>query len=372
MPTKLNFKNCIRLIVITFTLTTCTNPVTPEYQFIEGMIYIEGFVGTVEGSSYVTITKSDVAFYYRNIFVSGANVFFVNEDSQERIQLSEDNSHYIPNANFKGQLGEKWYLEANLPNGTTYLSEIETINSSVPLKDLSVRYDKQLSFVEDYEKYVPGHEVAITFDDPADQTNYYYWRYKTYDKVQICKICYKGKFRNNECIDASTVDYYTYYCDSDCWQIDYGNEIQIFSDKFSNGSTTASLPIANVLLTRKTKILVEIQQFSLTPKAYEYYQTIKDLVDNNGGFNAPLPAALIGNMYNPDNPNEYVLGRFTASSAFTQTLMIDRTNIQESPIENRIVPKPEPLTTGPGPIYDKAPCEESRNRTSIEPAGWIE
>ncbi|WP_419211424.1 DUF4249 domain-containing protein [Maribacter sp. X9] len=374
MPTKTKFERFIKLISLSFLLWTCTNPVTPEYEFIGGMIYIDGFVGTTEGSSYVTITESDVAFYYRNIFVSGATIFFINVDSKEKIQLfeDEDNAQYIPAANFKGEIGQKWYLEANLPNGEKYLSEIETINPSVPVKDISIRYDKQLAFVEDYEKYVPGHEVAITFDDPADQTNYYYWRYKTYDKVQICKICYKGKFRNNECIDAPMVDYYTYYCDSECWQIEYGNEIQIFSDKLSNGSTTASLPIANVLLTRKTKILVEIQQFSLTPKAYEYYQTIKDLVDNNGGFNAPLPVALIGNMFNPEDSNEYVLGRFTASSAFTQTVMIDRTMIEESPIINRITPNPEPPPTGPGPIYDKAPCEESRYRTSIEPEGWIE
>src|SRR5690606_23795641 len=122
------------------------------------------------------ITESDVARYYRNIFVSGANVSFINANSQVRIELFEDNAQYIPASNFKGEVGEKWYLEVNLPNGNQYLSEIETINPSVPIKELSVRYEKQLEFVEDYNKYVPGHEVSITFDDPADQTNYYYWR----------------------------------------------------------------------------------------------------------------------------------------------------------------------------------------------------
>jgi hypothetical protein len=373
MLTKPKLKRFITLILLSLSLSTCTNPISPEYQFIDGMIYIDGFIGTTEGSSYVNITESDVARYYRNIFVSGANVSFVNSITGERIALIEENYKYIPdNNNFKGEVGEEWYLEANLPNGKKYLSEIETITPSVPIKDINVRYDKQLEYIEDYKKYVPGHEVSITFDDPADQTNYYYWRFKTFDKSQICKICYEGKFRNNECISDPSIDYYTYWCDSDCWQIDYSSNIKIFSDKFSNGTTTSSLPVANVLLTRTTKILVEIQQFSLTPKAYEYYKTIKDLVDNNGGFNAPLPAALIGNMYNPEDSNEYVLGRFTASSAFTKTIMIDRTMITDRPIESQLIPKPEPLPTGPGPVYDKAPCEESRYRTSIEPEGWIE
>ena len=353
-------------------LLTCTNPITPEYKFIDGIIYIDGFIGTTEGSSYVNITESDVALYYRNIFVSGANVAFINELTGERIELFEENYQYIPkDVNFKGEFGEKWYLEVNLQNGKKYLSEIETINASIPIQDLSVEYNAKLEFNEDYNKYVPGHQVSVTFDDPANQTNYYYWRYKTYDKTEICKICIEGRFRNDNCIPDDNVDYYTYWCESDCWQIDYGNKIYIFSDKLSNGITTSSLPIANILLTRKTKVLVEIQQFSLTPKAYEYYRAIKDLVDNNGGFNAPLPAALIGNMYNPEDLNEYVLGRFTAASATTKSIMIDRTTVEESSIETPLKPNPEPPPTSPGPVYDKAPCEESRNRTSIKPEGWI-
>ncbi|WP_100612767.1 DUF4249 domain-containing protein [Confluentibacter lentus] len=378
MPTKPNLFQKIALFFIPFSLLTCTNPVSPEYQFIEGLIYIEGFVGTTEGSSYVTITESDVAQYYRNLFVSGANVYFVNANTEEKTPLVEDNAQYIPPPNFKGELGENWFLEVNLPNGSQYLSEIETINPSVPIKELNVKYDKQLEFVEDYNKYVPGHEVLITFDDPENETNYYYWRFKTYDKAQFCKVCDKGYFRNG-CIAFDPFipgysSYYTYWCNSDCWQIDYGSKIQIFSDKFSNGTTTTSLPIANVLLTRKTKILVEIQQFSLTPKAYNYYKTIKDLIDNNSGFNAPLPAALIGNMYNPEDPNEYVLGRFTASSATTKTVMIDRTMIVDTPVggQRLAIQEKEGDPGIPLPIQLVAPCEESRYRTSTEPEGWIE
>ncbi|MAW94785.1 MULTISPECIES: DUF4249 domain-containing protein [unclassified Leeuwenhoekiella] len=351
----------------------CTNPLSPTYEFKEGMIYIDGFVGTTEGSSYVNITESDVALYYRNIFVSGAKVAFVNEITGERVALFEEDFRYIPEEiNFKGNVGERWYLEASLPNGTTYLSEVETINPSVPIKSISAVFDNELEFSEDYDDYIPGHEVLISFDDPGNQDNYYYWRYKTYDQPSICQVCVEGRFRDGICIPDGTVEYYTYWCESDCWQIDYGDNINIFSDSFSNGTTTTSLPVAQVPLTRKTRVLVEIQQFSLTPKAYEYYRTIKDLVDNNGGFNAPLPAALIGNIYNPEDPDEYVLGRFTAASAFTESIMIDRTTVEASPIENQRTPKPEPPPTAGGPHFLYAPCNESRHRTSIRPEGWID
>lgn len=374
MSIKSNFFLKFLGFLIFTPLFTCTNPVSPDFKFIEGLIYIEGFVGTTEGSSYVKITESDVTRYYRNIFVSGANVFFVNADSNERIELFESEFLYIPPLDFKGNVGEKWYLEVNLPNGKQYLSEIETINPPVPSKDINVRYDSKLKFIEDYDRYVPGHEVSITFDDPENETNYYFWIFRAYDKAQICKICYDGIFRNNECISNPRPEsyYFTYWCNSNCWQIDYGDEINIFSDKFSNGNTITNLPVAKVLLTRKTKLLVEIQQFSLSSKAYDYYRTIKDLVNKNGNFNAPLPAALIGNIYNPEDTNEYVLGRFTATSATTKSIMIDRTMIEDAAIDPQIRPMPEPPPTAPGPHYTTAPCEESRYRTSIEPEGWID
>lgn len=371
MPTRPYHFTRILFFLSPLLLLTCTSPVSPEYQFIDGLIYIEGFVGTSEGASYMTVTESDLTISYRNEFIRGANAFFVDASTNEKIPLVEENLKYVPSLNFKGEIGQKWYLEVNLPNGKQYLSEVETINPSVPIKELNVRYDKQLEFIEDYNEYVPGHEVSITFDDPANETNYYYWRFKTYDKVQICKICTEGIFRDNECI-YEPIDYYTYLCDSDCWRIDYGNKIQIFSDEFSNGKTISLLPIADIPFSRKTKLLVEIQQFSLTPKAYNYYKTIKDLVNNSGGFNAPLPAALIGNMYNPEDPNEYVLGRFTASSAFTKTIIIDRTIVEDSPIENPISPHPEPYLDYPPYWYGYAPCIEGRYRTSIEPEGWID
>ena len=373
MSTYPNAKIRTLLFFLFLSFLECTDPLAPEYQFLEGMIYIEGFVGTTEGSSFVNITESDVALYYRNIFVSGAKVSFINVATGERIALYEENYEYIPeDFNFKGEVGEQWLLEAKLPNGKTYLSEVETVNPSVPIKDLSVRFDEKLEFSEDYDDYIPGHEILISFDDPQDQSNYYYWRNKTYDKPTICKVCYKGRFRNDVCITDENVEYYTYLCETDCWQIDYGKKIQIFSDGLSNGATTTSLPIATIPLTRKTKVLVEIQQFSLTAKAYDYYRAIKDLVDNNGGFNAPLPAALIGNMYNPEDPNEYVLGRFTAASAITKSIMIDRTSIETPAIESPITPRPEPQPTSPGPHYLYAPCYEGRYSTSIEPEGWLD
>src|SRR5690606_40141439 len=58
----------------------------------------------------------------------GATVAFVNADTEERVPLFENDAQYLPPPNFKGAVGEKWYLETSLPNGNQYVSEVEIIN----------------------------------------------------------------------------------------------------------------------------------------------------------------------------------------------------------------------------------------------------
>src|SRR5690606_14002460 len=124
---------------------------------------------------------------------------------------------------------------------------------------------------------------------------------------------------------------YTYTCEEPCWQIRYGNEVNIFSDQFSDGTLVRNLAVGEVVLYTTRNILVELQQFSLSAPAYRYYKTLKDLIDNNSGLNAPLPAALVGNLYNPADSEDIVLGRFTAAATTVTPLFIERIFVEEEP-----------------------------------------
>ena len=100
--------------------------------------------------------------------------------------------------------------------------------------------------------------------------------------------------RNGECLSQFdnprlTKDYYTYTCDSRCWKISYNDEIIVYSDKFTNGKKISNLIVGKIPYTSKQNILVEIQKLNISEDSYKYYKTIKDLVDNNGSLNSPLP-----------------------------------------------------------------------------------
>ena len=63
------------LLFIGFYFFDCIDPVTPEYNFFDNLILINGIVSSIEGSSYVTVNESNVEYgAYKTKFLPG---FFV-------------------------------------------------------------------------------------------------------------------------------------------------------------------------------------------------------------------------------------------------------------------------------------------------------
>lgn len=361
-------------------LTACIDPVPPQFEFKLGLVYVDALASTTPGASYINVFKTVEEFgVNKNAFESGATVVLVNESTGQEILCSQLGETYLPPPNFAAQIGETWTLRVTLADGKEIRSEPETIVNPVPIEDIKVTYNPELVFDDAFNDFVPGHKLSVTFDDPAGEENYYYWRFKSYEKLINCEICFSGYFREDQCFSATQDElrriepYYTYVCQSDCWQLRYNQNIEIFSDEFSDGLTTRDLDVANVLLYTKRNILVELQQFSLTPSAYNYFKTLKDIVDNSGSFNAPIPAALVGNLFNPNDADEFVLGRFTAASTQTQSVYIERIFVDEPQLEEFVISIYEEFMGGtPEPFQTSAPCKEGPFRTGIEPEGWPE
>ena len=365
----------LRMVVFAPIFLGCIDPVAPEYEFVDGVMIIEGLASSQPGTSYVNINRTSSEFgIYRNIFEQGAEVNFTNLETGEEVALQEQLDTYVPPDDFVVVPGETWELNILLANGRRYRSLSEKVLSPVPIVDIKATYEKELLFREDSQKFVPGHSVSVSFNDSPNDKNYYFWRFRSFEKVFICEVCTGSILRNGLCVDDSRArfyPYFTYQCDQECWTIRYNESIEIFDDEFNNGNLVSDLPVADVLLYTNEDILVFVDQLSLSFDAYQYYRRLKDIVDNNGNFDAPPPSAVVGNIINPNDEDEIILGRFTATSTSIASIFIDRTNI----LEDQVDPAPS-ISVEPSPPFEPnvtiAPCVEGRFRTGIEPEGWID
>ncbi|AWV97649.1 DUF4249 domain-containing protein [Arcticibacterium luteifluviistationis] len=374
--------NFLAKSIIFFILMSCTSPVTPEFDIKDGLISVDSFLSNFPGSSYTKIYKLNEfnigLNQYVNTPVTGAEVFLINSDTGEAVQMTEDNEVYLPPNDFVGSVGDTWQLSIKMEDGIEYHSSPETMADLVELSDINAEYKTEIEYNKAVGRFVPGHSIQAIFDDPLEKGNFYYWGYRIFQKKDICQVCsIANYFRNNACIpytdDPSTPGlrpYFTYSCQSACWEIDYNTGINIFADDFINGDTI-KMPVANILLENKRNFLIEIQQYSISASAYKYYEILKKITEESGGLNSPPPAALIGNMFNPNDDNEYVLGRFTAAAASEKRLMVKLSGIKETQLipGYAIIEETNPISENRR-VYT-APCgPETRYSTNLEPDGW--
>jgi len=384
MKEKMNmkrFKRAFQYFIFPLLYLGCIDPVTPEFEFVDELLIIEGLASSTPGSSSVVINRTSSEFgIYRNLFQEGAQVTFENVDSGQIVNLEEQTDVYVPPRDFVVTKESTWQLNVLLADGTEYQSLPEKVIAPVSISDISATYEKELLFREDSGKFIPGHSIAVSFNEPAENKNYYLWRFRSFENLILCQVCDNGIFRNGECENnprpgplppgiPPRAPYYTYGCATACWTIRYNESIEILDDEFTNGTFIEEYPAAKIPLYTNENVLVALEQVSLSFDAYQYYRRLQDIVDNNGDFDAPPPAAVIGNLFNPNDDTDIVLGRFTATSNSTESIFIKRTDI----MENEIDPPPQFSfeTDPPIPnIVSSAPCVESRFRTGIEPEGW--
>lgn len=374
-----NFNIRFFISLISLIFIRCIDPSSPEFKFIDGLVFVDGVASNIEGVSYVKIRKSSYENRdYKTSFFSGCSVELISEEKV--ITLTERYDSYIVPSGFKVNSGEEWKLTITFPDGTKYWSSVESFSEEILIENIKSEYDLKLLYDNKANKYRPGHKVMISFNDPVEKENYFYFDYKTYEIESYCSICFNGVLRNGKCIPTTNYrgarDYHTYPCNEECFKIRYTENISIYNDEFTNGETVSDLVIGKIPLYSKRDILVQVQQYNISFEAYKYYKSLKDVVENNNGLNAPLPSVMIGNLYNPDDENEIVLGRFTVASGSNKSIYIPRSSLEGSAYGSEEVNifeyfgenVPMPLTRFDYPIFSS--CEDGPFRSSIRPSEW--
>ena len=362
------------ILALLFLLQSCVDPIEPEFDYVDGLLFVDAYALTKENLSSVSLKRSYVNNQgYSVLDEENATVNFVNVSTGESVSCAEGfDGNYFPPEDFAVKPGEEWKLEIQLSNGQRYESKAERIRDAIPINEIKAYFSNELYFDDGFDKFIPGHMITMDWNDPAGEKNYYLWRYRSFEPLNVCKTCEQGRLRNGICTNEGGWGsrYFNYLCKPDCWQIRYSERFQLFDDRLVDGRLVTDQKVADIPYYRKEDILVEIQQLTLTESGYEYFQIVDDIGNESGGLNAPPPAALIGNLYSLDDPDEIVLGQFVASGVSTKNIFIYRDQLLASPVtpddpirlEECGTPCPDSL------VY--FPCIEGDYRTSRKPDDW--
>lgn len=368
--------------------TACVEVYDVRYTLNANVITVDGTVTNQRGLAVnLRTSRSSGASYYSEplrectveVLVGNGSVVLLKETSS---------GVYTAPENFEGQVGQTYKLRFKTPSGTTYESDEERLSEAPPIGKIYHKFNQNGILERTGNRVLASSlDVYIDFNDPANQKNHYLWRWVDFEDQRICATCEGGKLDVNtrECVaERNSKAIYDYLCETKCWEIYYSNEVNVFSDVYTNGRTVTGRLAAKVpyyYIGTGYPIegaLVEIQQYAITSSAYDYYKILSDQAQNTGNLTDTPPAAIIGNVHNVNDPTEKTAGYFGAAGVSKMRLFIDKRPYFSDAFKYLTLgrnPVREPDTPPMPPDYIFRPpfalCRASANRTPIQPAGWM-
>ncbi|GAB3918532.1 DUF4249 domain-containing protein [Larkinella terrae] len=198
-------------------------------------------------------------------------------------------------SSFVGQPGRSYTLTIRLADGKTYVSAPEKMPAVPPIDSVYAKFTATESVTLPYQYY-----FYLDATDPATQQNYYRWTAYTYTArrstgIPCCLGC-PGK-----CYDR-------------CWLQYFSQDINILSDNGVNGNRLRQRQVMRSPIYTPGPTLIEVQQYSMTPTAYQFWKLFKEQQSRTGTIFDPLPASVIGNISNSSDSKDQALGYFGASA----------------------------------------------------------
>ncbi len=338
-------------IILVLALTGCIDPITLEQDKEVKVLVVEGGITTEFGPHTIKLTRSA---QYGDVFVGEIKneieaKIFVHDDLGNTTSLLENGRGvYSTPEVFRGKIGRKYTLIIITKDGTEYQSYPESIYRVPVIDTFSVEY---LEFPVKKEfggfEIISGVEVDVTYNDPSEVVNYYKWETR-------------GTFKlvTRPDLSAPTMGEYSLpkTCCSMCYAHEKNSSIRISSDRFYNGNVynTKVFFLEDDGARFFEKYIIKIDQLSISKGAYEFYELLNKQLSIKGNIFDPPPATIRGNIIGISNPDEDVVGYFTASDIQTK----------EYHIKGEDLPRVVPLPIIP---HD---CRDIRNGTTIKPDNW--
>ncbi len=387
-----NMPRLIVFLLLIGWLLGCVSAYDPQLQLTADLIVVSGIITDQDSPQTITLSRLHAnADSSINTPIRNAQVEVLIDGTG--VMLSErDAGTYILPEDVRGKVGSSYQLRFRTEEGVAYQSTVETM---VAVPTISRVYDMpHTDLIPVGDTVVPASDIFFDYQDPPGTANFYLWRWRNYESQDYCASCRQGRYTIRDigpvgsgplevlgCVVDPTIRSYVYYdypCRGQCWDIFYSTTIDVLSDVYTNGTFQLAHKAATIPAYQASPALIVIEQLSLSANAYRYYRLFADQVQNTGTLADSPPAPLVGNVTNTANPQEQVVGYFSAASVASYSYKFTRQRLNVSRYiglfraENGRQPRREEERTNPifGTSLPSALCIPSHTRTDQLPPGW--
>lgn len=239
--------------------------------------------------------------------VSGAEVTIFDDTGQQENYIETDPGLYHCLGNtVRGQEGSTYFIEIRTDENNVYRSRPETLPSLVQADSIYYELVTETR-LNDIGNPVEDEYIKVFVDTPVKKEGKDAWfRWRMIDAYTVNDLSCGA-------LDPSTTCYITEEADP--------QNIPVFSSEVIATDRLEKFQVASNLFEPRyayaSQHFYNVYQYSITKAAYDYWEKISKIANQEGTIFDPPPATVRGNIFNINDENEIVLGYFEATAVDT-------------------------------------------------------
>ncbi|CAN5913572.1 hypothetical protein BH24BAC1_BH24BAC1_37260 [soil metagenome] len=284
----------------------------PESAAGQDFLVVDGGVNIEEGLGQVVLARTqNLADKGQPTFENGAQVTVETEQNQS-FRLSERQQGLYLATGLPLTFGQKYRLRVRTRTGQEYLSAFVSTQRTPEIDSVTWHVERE------------GVVGKVNTHDPENDTRYYRWEYS--ETFEYVSGAYSNYQYLNGTIQPRPFEENIYIC----YRTDPSRRILTESTVRLSEDVVRDFPLTFHLgwspqMGRKYSILVK--QSAISKEEFAYWQMLKKNTENVGTLFDAQPSQVTGNLLNTQNPEEPVIGYFSARSVQEKRRFITSTEL---------------------------------------------
>lgn len=304
------FNNKVNKLLLLLSLflsaTSCVEPIelNSEGNF-ESMLVVEGTITDELKLHQVKLTRTYQLEEVRPAAESNARVSVIEDGGREYLFQEEEPGKYVSVEEFRAEAGRNYVLRIITAEGKTYESEPAALVPSAAIGNV-------VPVFVGNDDGATGVALVLEGTENQGEASFYRYEYEeTFKIVSPYKKNYDFEIQGDTIIAVmKTREEYI------CYRTEFSEEIVIANTGFLsedkvNGLMVRFIEKGDPRMSHRYSILVK--QYGVTPEAYRFYETLKNISESESLFSQIQPGHIPGNVHALENASENVLGFFSVS-----------------------------------------------------------
>lgn len=312
------------VFVMPLLLTTCIVPWDSGIEEQKELITIDGRLIRGDSLQTITITRSTSLVDPRYLALRDCQVM-VEDDLGNRFDFQEVKDGVYTRIMDEDDLvvGREYMLIVEAPSGARYESEFEKLSSGLPVDSVYFEVENDVDPLTG--RGLSGIQFYVDVEASDTTSRYFRWKLdETWEYTASAPITWIYDIEFGDLIRVFPEDPFEFYrC--------YINMpiTDLFLDNTVNLSVNAKKKIPLKFVSTETDRLrirysLLVKQFTMTEKAYRYWDLNKVALQESGGLYTSQPGQPVTNLRNVNDTTEMVLGYFWVSSVTSRRLTFYR------------------------------------------------